>query len=317
MRLFLKKIANLKYLVSFKGGMRMLKKLRKLKDDEHGQSLIFVIGLLVILLGFTALVVDVGNVYLQKAELQNAADAAALAGAQELPMSATTANSTAISYASKNGVTDGVQGTTVTPQAPYAGDDRQIEVVTTRNVSPIFAQALNLTQPFTVSASAVAQKKWLGDALPFINLDKYGSPGGILNAWNKVNPGDKERINNDDLFISTENIKVDYEDGDILFKKGKDLSQVQDPLKEILFDGATVYLFALRNYLVGIDPYDKLNDNEEKIIPIEDTVLLRCTVIGNYEKNNDKITLILENIYNYDSVTNSFPVNDIPPRLIK
>lgn len=294
----------------------MLKKLRKLKSEEHGQALVFFVGIFAILLGIMALVVDVGNVYWQKAELQNAADAAALAGAQELPMSTTTAMSTATSYASKNGITDGVQGTTVTSQAPYAGDDRQIEVVTTRNVSPIFAQALNLTQPFTVSASAVAEKKWLGDALPFINLDTHGNIGETLTGWDKVNPGDKERINNGDLVISTENIKVKYEDGYILFKRGKDLSQVKDPLKEILLDGATVYLFALRNELVGIDPYDKLNDNETKLIPIEDTVLLRCTVIGNYEKNNDKITLELENIYNYDSITNSFPVNDIPPRLV-
>lgn len=292
----------------------MLKKLKRLKKEEHGQALVFLVGIFAILLGIMALVVDVGNVYWQKAELQNAADAAALAGAQELPMSATVAESTALSYASKNGVTDGLDETIVTPDAPYAGDDRQIEVVITRNVSPIFAQALNITQPFTVSASAVAQKKWLGDALPFINLNTYGSPGATLNGWDHVNPGDKERIDNSDLVISTDSIKVKYDDDDLIFKKGKDLSQIPDALKSILLDGSTVFLFALRNDLVGISPYDKLD--QAYPIPIEDTVLLRCTVVGNYEKNGDEITLKLENIYEYDSATDSFPVNDIPPRLV-
>ena len=46
--------------------------------------------LLGVLLGFAALVVDVGMMYTEKAKLQNAADAAALAGAQNLP-NATTA----------------------------------------------------------------------------------------------------------------------------------------------------------------------------------------------------------------------------------
>ena len=50
---------------------------------RRGRSVVLVqvIALLVVLLGFAALSIDVGNLYVAKAELQNAADAAALAGA--------------------------------------------------------------------------------------------------------------------------------------------------------------------------------------------------------------------------------------------
>ena len=48
---------------------------------RHGTVLVQVVALLAVLLGFAALSIDVGNLYVAKAELQNAADAAALAGA--------------------------------------------------------------------------------------------------------------------------------------------------------------------------------------------------------------------------------------------
>ncbi len=48
-------------------------------DNERGAATIMVAGLMVVLLGFAALVVDVGALYFEKAQLQNGADAAALA----------------------------------------------------------------------------------------------------------------------------------------------------------------------------------------------------------------------------------------------
>jgi hypothetical protein len=52
---------------------------------RRGVAAIFSVIILVVLLGFTALTVDVGHIYNVRAELQNAADAAALAGLQMLP----------------------------------------------------------------------------------------------------------------------------------------------------------------------------------------------------------------------------------------
>ena len=51
---------------------------------ERGQALLQVALLMVVLLSFVALAVDVGNAYGRRRRMQNAADAAALAGAREL-----------------------------------------------------------------------------------------------------------------------------------------------------------------------------------------------------------------------------------------
>lgn len=65
---------------------------------EHGQVLpLLAAGLLVFLLGVTAIVADVGHAYLVKRKLQATADAAALAAADALPNSSA-AIDTAISY---------------------------------------------------------------------------------------------------------------------------------------------------------------------------------------------------------------------------
>ena len=53
--------------------------------SERGQSLLLFLVLLPMLLAFTGLVVDGGNAYAQKRKVQNAADASALAAAQDLP----------------------------------------------------------------------------------------------------------------------------------------------------------------------------------------------------------------------------------------
>ena len=53
--------------------------------DEGGSTLAWTCVLTLVLLGFTSLVVDVGFINHQVAEMQKTADAAALAGAKQLP----------------------------------------------------------------------------------------------------------------------------------------------------------------------------------------------------------------------------------------
>lgn len=57
--------------------------MRRVMHDEDGAVAVMVALLMVVLLGMTALVVDVGMVYAERAQLQNGADAAALAIAQD------------------------------------------------------------------------------------------------------------------------------------------------------------------------------------------------------------------------------------------
>lgn len=73
------------------------------RPDEHegGAVLVFTVILLVVLLGMSALVVDLGYARSQRRQVQTAADAAALAGAQMLP-NPTAAEAEAKAYALDN-----------------------------------------------------------------------------------------------------------------------------------------------------------------------------------------------------------------------
>jgi len=62
---------------------RLINRLRRRMDDERGASAVLVSLLLVPMLGFAAIAVDVGALYAERARLQIAADAAALAVAQD------------------------------------------------------------------------------------------------------------------------------------------------------------------------------------------------------------------------------------------
>ena len=59
--------------------------LTKLLCNQRGAVLLLAAFVLPALLGFGALAIDIGMLYKTKTELSAAADAAALAGAQELP----------------------------------------------------------------------------------------------------------------------------------------------------------------------------------------------------------------------------------------
>lgn len=74
-------------------------------QDESGAALVIVAISLVALLGFTALVIDGGRLYVEKSKLQNALDAAVLAGAQGLQKSEAQAITNAKNVAAKNGYT--------------------------------------------------------------------------------------------------------------------------------------------------------------------------------------------------------------------
>ncbi|RXJ01905.1 hypothetical protein DS745_08705 [Anaerobacillus alkaliphilus] len=76
---------------------------RKLYRDQQGGVLVLVALMMVVLLGVTALVVDLGRVYAEQSSLQKALDASVLAGAQGLikkeTQTQTQAEAQAISYA--------------------------------------------------------------------------------------------------------------------------------------------------------------------------------------------------------------------------
>lgn len=104
-------------------------------DDERGAVLVFTALVIVVLLGMTALVVDMGRLFVVRAELQNAADSAAVAAASELPDPAT-AQVIALDYAALQH--DG-PGVIATPTDVEVGNWDYVNETFTANATPLNA----------------------------------------------------------------------------------------------------------------------------------------------------------------------------------
>jgi hypothetical protein len=164
----------------------------KQRGGERGQGLIiFALGLS-IFLAFTALTTDVGLILHERRELQKTADAAALAGAQELPESQVLAASNAQDWAERNGI-DFSEGDDV--QITLAADHTSVNVEVTREASFFFGRVIGLTT-VDVHASATAKvgsPAALSGVLPFgvlesaINYD--GTPTTIKYDANQPTNG--------------------------------------------------------------------------------------------------------------------------------
>jgi hypothetical protein len=115
---------------------------------------------MVVLLGMAGLVIDVGSWYRAQRNLQADADAAALAGAQELPADTATAGVMAQSFAKKNGYTltaSGISFTGVT----VPNDSITIKV---KAPSPTFFTKLFGVNSVDIDAKATAKNDLLGQA---------------------------------------------------------------------------------------------------------------------------------------------------------
>ena len=91
------------------------------KRNQSGQAFVITVLMITTLLGLTALVLDLGSWFRAHRALQATADAAALAGAQELPQAPGTATSLASDYAAKNQT--GLTGVTVNLSQTYVAND--------------------------------------------------------------------------------------------------------------------------------------------------------------------------------------------------
>ena len=175
--------------------------LRLLRRDERGLVAV-IVSLLIgaVMLGLGALVVDVGQLYQERAELQNGADAAAIAVAKSCAIGVCTAASaatTAGSYANENasmltgnteaasvcgyGAGDtltacGTPGTAMTscPSPNPAAGTNYVDVSTSTKTSggatviaPVFAKELTGNGSYTgTTVQACAQAEWGGALLP-------------------------------------------------------------------------------------------------------------------------------------------------------
>ncbi|MGE5541719.1 MAG: pilus assembly protein TadG-related protein [Bacillota bacterium] len=173
----------------------------EIPPDEKGSVIVFVALAMTVLLGLAAIVVDVGILYFNRVALSNAADAAALAGVQELPADPGRAEAAAVAYAVKNGVEE----SRVTTTLP---DSRSIRVTVSRTVPLGFGRIFGMAAS-DVGASAkatIGTASAVRGAAPFVVPDqefvygeryvlKYGGGAGehgnfaglALGGWGATN----------------------------------------------------------------------------------------------------------------------------------
>ncbi len=142
-------------------------------NRESGQALVLIVVLLLGLLAVLALVVDGGNIYLQRRSMQNAADAGAMAGARVLAYNGTVnaARMAAQEYAVTRNQAD---------RCNVIIDGARVTVVAYKDVAMTFGRVVGLQQ-LTVTARATA--KWapiseLGELAP-LSIREFNYHFGI------------------------------------------------------------------------------------------------------------------------------------------
>ena len=158
--------------------------------EERGQGLVLATLAMAVISAFAAMTIDVGLFMHERRELQKAVDAAALAGAQELPGSPSDALQRAQEWAYSNGIGDGeLESIDVT--STYVDSDTII-VKAKRDVPFVFGRVLGLMDG-TVEADSTAR---VGSPLEVAGL----APFGVL----------------DDAFSFNEPVVLKYDAHDVL-----------------------------------------------------------------------------------------------------
>ena len=193
-----------------------MRALRNWFTRECSQSIVIVVLSIVMLCAVAALVVDIGQVTVTQGQLQNAADAAALAAAKSLP-DATTAKSAAKQYASLNGV----DAANTTATTPYKGSANKIEVVCTKTVQYTFARVIGFSSK-VISARAVAEKSNASGAFGYalfsggvnsllgLYTDSFDVTGSVHSNYTLQMNGSTQKISGNAESVSSFNSSVTY-----------------------------------------------------------------------------------------------------------
>ncbi|MBK5241509.1 pilus assembly protein TadG-related protein [Clostridium sp.] len=108
------------------------------KLDNKGNVAIILCLVFTALLGFTAYVVDIGLIYVEKVKLSNAIDSAVLAASLELPADPIKAKDVATEYIEKNNVDPSKVSITI------SADNKSIEMVGIKTVDHFFAPVFGI-----------------------------------------------------------------------------------------------------------------------------------------------------------------------------
>ncbi|MCL6429257.1 MAG: hypothetical protein K6V36_00175 [Anaerolineae bacterium] len=145
---------------------------------QRGQTLVVAAVMLVGLIGMLALVIDMGNIYSQRRFMQNAADAAALAGARALALEQDVDRSVFEYAVTHNGA----------EQYEYAIVGHTVAVTVHKSFPTYFAGVVGVPTA-RVSAAAVAgyspvqRMKDSADLMPVTVRQDMWAPGQIVRIW--------------------------------------------------------------------------------------------------------------------------------------
>ncbi|MDI6794407.1 MAG: PQQ-binding-like beta-propeller repeat protein [bacterium] len=145
-----------------------------IRNPQSGAVMIMTLAWAGLMLGFVALAVDVGRIYLARRELVTVADAAALAGSFDLPNNPAAAIASALDFARKNGFTSD-EITIITPYqnerttALGLAGDHCIGVGLDADIKLIFGRLLSTfgIEAEQIGALAVAYKPTMGPGWTF------------------------------------------------------------------------------------------------------------------------------------------------------
>jgi Flp pilus assembly protein TadG len=124
--------------------------MKRFARDENGVAAVVAALFIVILVGFSAIVIDYGNLASHKGALQNAVDAACLAAAQSLPDNPTQAAAVAEEYLAANAPGALLQSVT------FQNGDKKVTVTASWDVDYTFARAFMGDDSKSVTARASA-----------------------------------------------------------------------------------------------------------------------------------------------------------------
>ncbi len=150
-----------------------------LAKDTRGQAIVLTVVFMTALLGMGALVLDVGSWFRADRVTQSTADAAALAGAQALPIDPAGATSAALSYSDKNG--GGATSSDVTITSSIDANDT-ISVHVHKQADSFFSKVLgfgsvDVGSRATARADGIAKARYVAPITVPKSHPKLSGPG--------------------------------------------------------------------------------------------------------------------------------------------
>ena len=148
-----------------------MRRLRRVTDKERGATGVLVAVMTLVLIGAGAMAVDVGQIYAERAQLQNAADAGAMAAAQQCHSTPADCSANALSWAQDMTGGNSNDGATTVDSVDLSVPNQVTVVTSTLSgsntfLTKMFASALN-APAVTVRAAATAVIEPLGGATAF------------------------------------------------------------------------------------------------------------------------------------------------------